>query len=137
MKVQIYSTYGGDYGEYGGCRNIDAVELYMPATIEGLANEYGVKITTYGEPEVKEEFDKDMFFLVISKRRAEASKQITNVKALVKWLQDRILYHTIKINDKPDICHCFKTKDWLEMLALTDMLPQGYINKRYYDYRSK
>lgn len=56
MKVNIYDTNGNDYGSYGESMNVDEVELYIPATIVGLANEYGVQITTHGTPIIREQF---------------------------------------------------------------------------------
>ncbi len=44
-----------DGNQYGRLDNIDYADVYMPVTIEGLANEHGVQITTHGKPWVKTE----------------------------------------------------------------------------------
>lgn len=71
MKVNIYDTNGNDWGGYGESRNVEEVEIYIPATIVGLANEHGIQITTHGTPVIREQFsgslshDGALFTLVI------------------------------------------------------------------------
>lgn len=47
MKIQVYDTNGNDYGIW---TRFGRLETYMPCTIDGLANEQGVQITTHGTP---------------------------------------------------------------------------------------
>ena len=49
MKMDVYDMDGNYFGEH---ENVDTLEVYMPVTIEHLANEYGIRLTTHGEPRI-------------------------------------------------------------------------------------
>ncbi|KKM99530.1 hypothetical protein LCGC14_1146940 [marine sediment metagenome] len=52
MIIRVQDTHGNQIGEFEQGR----IEVYMPVTIDALANEHGCIITTHGEPVIKEDF---------------------------------------------------------------------------------